>query len=693
MAVLQIWLDRFWQDVQPTHGRLSKTLRIVLASSVTLILLMTLRVPAGALALYIIFLLARETPAGSLRSGIVLLLSVSISVAAQLAVVIATDNNPIARVLSVALIGFLGGMVISSTALPSVGTILGFIFCTGIANWELHRPAETLVRASLWLVSSSALSIGCAVIVEYAFGSTNPTKRLEQQLQMRYAALERLYHSIASGAAAEDMSAAIIQVSQLAAAGQRGMQELYNAIIERNMEAGDLPTNVHITMLAQLMDLSAAFGSQPDLVGDAPIRERCAYIAEQCQDLKTFHFTASQQSADVRTDPPRTLLDRIEAVVHNLQSIPTSIRRASDRELVDVSSKRVPLLVPNAIRNPDNIAFALKLSLCAAICYVFYHAVDWKGISTCVTTVFVTALSTRGAIHQKLAQRVLGCIIGGLILAIGATAFLFPHMDSITSLVVLVASVSFLAAWCATGRRFSYVGLQIAVAFYLVTFEGFGPSTELAPARDRFVGIVVGLIVMWIVFCEIWPIPTLTVMQRKLSSVVRNTAALLTLGNSGRTRDEDIRHADALRDQVGKTVAELGTLNDAAEFEFGSERQHEIDADHAILRAAFAAVAIFWNELAFFHSGDHENRDPLLIEMRRALAAELDHLAETLVHDDASWSAPDCGFPHPDLFQQPIYGDYVRNTRDRFHELVSIISSLNILSRTIELCAVGRQAS
>jgi multidrug resistance protein MdtO len=194
----------------------------------------------------------------------------------------------------------------------------------------------------------------------------------------------------------------------------------------------------------------------------------------------------------------------------------------------------------------------------------------------------------------------LGSIIGGLILAIGATAFLFPHTDSITSLVVLVAAVSFLSAWCATGRRFSYVGLQIALAFYLVAFKGFGPSTELAPARDRFAGILVGLIVMWIVFDEIWPVRTLTVMRRKLASVVHNTAMLLILGDTRQRRDEDLRQADALRDQVGKTVAELRTLNDSAEYEFGSDRQDQIDPAHVILRAAFASAAMFWNELAFF---------------------------------------------------------------------------------------------
>lgn len=687
MAGLQTWIYQFWQDLRPTPGRLGISLRIVLASVLTLVLLMTLRIPAAPLALYFIFLLGRESPAVSLRSGIVALLAVSAAVAAQLAVVIATDNDPIARVLSVALIGSIGGVIISSTTVPSVGTMLGFIFCSGFSNWELHRPADALVRASLWLVGSCAIGIGCAVFVEYAFGLTNPVKRLEQQLQMRYEALEKLFHLLAVAAAAEDLFAATVQVSRLAAAGQRGMQELHNSIVERYIGAGVPPfaSDVHIAMLAQLMDLSAALGSQNRSIGDRQAQERFSRVAEQCRNWRKLHSATGRQSMEVTMPQPVTLLDHIESVLNKLQSMPKEVGPTNDQKPVALSSKRASLLIPNAVRSQENVAFALKLSLCATICYVFYHAVDWRGISTCVTTVFITALSTRGAIHQKLAQRVMGCIIGGLVLAIGATAFLFPHMDSITSLAILVAVVAFLAAWCATGRRFSYVGLQIAVAFYLVAFEGFGPATELAPARDRFAGIAVGLIVMWIVFGEIWPVRTLTVMRRKLVEVLRNTAMLFKFGASGQRQNEELRDAEALRGHVGKAVAELRTLNDAAGYEFGSDRRQQMDAGDILLRAAFAAVAIFWNELAFLHSADQDfRREPRLREMRQTLAAELSRMAEVLAHEDTFEPAVNYTFFHPEVIDQPRYEDYVRTAGARFGELVSILSGLDTSSRTVE---------
>src|SRR3954468_2107422 len=100
----------------------------------------------------------------------------------------------------------------------SLAVILGFVFCAATANWESHRTADVLVEASLWLVASCALGIGCAVLVEYAFGLTNPAKRLEQQLQMRYKALEKLFQSIATGATAQELLEATVQVGRLAAA-------------------------------------------------------------------------------------------------------------------------------------------------------------------------------------------------------------------------------------------------------------------------------------------------------------------------------------------------------------------------------------------------------------------------------------------------------------------------------------------
>jgi multidrug resistance protein MdtO len=646
-----------------------------------LILLMTWQIPQAAIGLYLVFLLGRDSPSVSMRGGIVSILTLGAAVVTELALVVLTDNSPMSRVLSVAAVTFLAGMMMRATTIPNNGVIWGFIFCTLIGTWEFHAPAEVLVKNSLWLVGAGAVGIGCAVAVEYVFGATNPVAGLKEQLRIRYKALENLFTTIGKGATAEEVSAATIQVSRLAASGQTAMQELYNVIADRNLDPRSLPigSRVHITMLAQLMDISAAFASQHPAVSDPETAERCARIAAECHELAFPDASIPERQSERTPQPPSTLLDRVETMLHTMRDMPQRVRYESGKDLIALPAKEVPLLIPGGLSNQDNVAFALKLSLSATVCYIFYQAVDWPGISTSVTTVFFTAVGSTGAAKQKLLFRILGAAIGGLVFGIGATAFLFPLMDSITSLVVLVASIAFIAAWCGTGRRFSYVGLQIALAFYFVAFEGFGPPTELAPARDRLVGILVAFVVMWFIFDQMWPVRTVTVMRRALSSLLRSGASLLQLGETGEPRSEKLRHANALRDQVGKTVAALRTMNDAVEYEFGVNRELHLRSSHAILRAAFSAVAMFWNQLVVFHSPDDQDflRDPNLIEMRRAFAAELNTMADAVAQKATYKPVLAGSFPNETILDHPRYGEYVRNTVNRFGELQGIVSSLN----------------
>ena len=221
------WINQFWEDLQPAPGRLSTSLRIVLATIFTLILLMTWQIPASAFGLYMVFLLGRDSPSVSMRGGIISVLTLGAAVITELALVILTDNSPMSRVLGISVVTFIAGMVMRATTIPANGATWGFIFCTLIATWEFHSPPEILVKNSLWLVGAGAVAVGCSVAVEYAFGAADPVARLQEQLRTRYKALENLFTTIGKGATAEEVSAATVQVSRLAASGQTAMQELY----------------------------------------------------------------------------------------------------------------------------------------------------------------------------------------------------------------------------------------------------------------------------------------------------------------------------------------------------------------------------------------------------------------------------------------------------------------------------------
>jgi multidrug resistance protein MdtO len=156
------------------------------------------------------------------------------------------------------------------------------------------------------------------------------------------------------------------------------------------------------------------------------------------------------------------------------------------------------LLAPDAFTNPEYIRFALKVTLAVMLAYFAMEMLDWPGIHTIIITCFFVALGTVGETVHKSMLRLLGCSVGA-VLGIGTILLLMPLMTDLGQLLVLVAAVTFVAAWIGFGsERIFYAGWQIGLAFYLSTFQGFGPTLDMQTARDRVVGLLFGNI---LIFC------------------------------------------------------------------------------------------------------------------------------------------------------------------------------------------------
>jgi multidrug resistance protein MdtO len=676
------WWQRFWQDQQPTPGRLNSSLRIVLACVFALILLLVWQMPFASIGLYFIFLIGRDSPAVSLRSGFFSFLAVIAAVATELAVVALSDNDPMARVLSVAIATFAAGVVVAASSLPALGSSWGLIYCTVIALWERHTPEGTLVKSSLWLIATFSVSLGCAISVEYIFGVRDPVKSLQEQRRVRYAALETMFTLYAEGAPHAQRLEAAIQVSRLAGAGQAGMMELYNSIVDRNLATGMLPigSRVRVTMLAQLMDNAAAFGLQNQTQDDPEFRQKCARIVDECRYLSDDAIPSSDSRMELHRGETVSLFDRVEESIHAILTMPSNPGGIGNQELAALPSKRVPFFIPGALGQIETVAFGLKISFCATLCYVIYNAINWPGISTSVITVIVSGLSSSGATKQRLIFRLIGSAIGGLLLGLGATSLLFPHMDSITALVLLVGAVAFVSAWIAGGPKFGYVGLQMAFAFYIVAFEGLSAPTALAPARDRLIGILLALAIMGFVFDQIWPIRTVTVMRQTLASVLRNDASLLQLLGTVEHRSELLRQAEILRDRVGKNIAALRTQNETVEFEFGVDLEQHMRTGETLVRAASTAAALFWNQVTLLHSKQDSDfiLEPGLMAMRQNMAEHLRAMADAVVQRTEFTEAHAATLVSPALLESSRYGEYVRNTVARFEELQNFASALSL---------------
>jgi hypothetical protein len=141
---------------------------------------------------------------------------------------------------------------------------------------------------------------------------------------------------------------------------------------------------------------------------------------------------------------------------------------------------------------------------------------------------------------------------------------------------------------------------------------------------------------------------------------------------------ELLRQADGLRDQIGKTVAGIRTMNDTIEYEFGVDRRQHEHTGEAILRAALATVAFFWNQFAVLHS--ERDRDfltePALSHLRSGLAEGMDAMARSVTTKTEFANIKPDVLIDPPLLDHSRYGEYVRNSIARFDELRNFVSQL-----------------
>jgi len=227
------------------------------------------------------------------------------------------------------------------------------------------------------------------------------------------------------------------------------------------------------------------------------------------------------------TDAARPLAD---AITRRLRAIGEILAgTTAGQETHDAAQAPRRLLAPDAFSNPEYVHFALKVTLAVMICYFVMNMTDWPGIHTCVITAFFVALGTVGETLHKATLRFVGCLIGAG-LGLGAILLLMPDMTDLGDLFLLLAPVTFLAAWVGYGsERISYAGWQIGLAFYLVVLQGYGPTIDMYTARDRIIGILFGNIVVFGIFTTIWPVSVANVVRMHLARALEQLATLVGL--------------------------------------------------------------------------------------------------------------------------------------------------------------------
>jgi multidrug resistance protein MdtO len=441
---------------------------------------------------------------------------------------------------------------------------------------------NTRLEDTLWLAGVVVLASVVTIVVEYVFRRVHPTAALLEGIEVRMQTVENVLRSAATEQPLE--SEGEKRLSMYATVGISRLRRL----ILRSEGSSHFKAQMSTTtaLVGRLVDITANFQlalSERTVAIDAADLQRCLRLADEvkvlCQDLMQEQLPAEIKHPLQEVPSQLPFLPTMEATV---ELIPKAFSGAESLVLDTLvaatldEAGRAPLFVADAFSNPAYVYFALRGSLAAMVCYITYTLCDWPGLATSVLTCFITALSTIGSSRQKQVLRLSGAFIGGIIFGMGSQMFVLPYLDTIAGFTVLFAVVTAISAWISTASaRISYLGVQLALAFYLINLEEFTIQTSLAIARDRVFGVLLGLVSMGLFFDLLWVRDAVGEMQAVFA---HNLEMFAELAEQLLEKDQikAIGRIRQLRDQINAGFSAVTAQSDAVLLEFGPSREEKL---------------------------------------------------------------------------------------------------------------------
>jgi multidrug resistance protein MdtO len=631
------WLPEFLrQELAPFPGRGAIVARMVIAATLSMIIIVTFRIPGGAIGALCAFILSRENLLSTAKSALYLVLAFALGglfvpVGARM-----FASIPITHFLweGVSLFGaFFLLRTLNNFALAAG---LALVSTNILAIWYLPGPPERNVELTLWQILGALIGAIVTLAVEAVFGLVSKRDELRDGISDRLSTIEKMLRSYAAGEPVPpEVSRALTQYAVV------GVGALRRYVTRSNYPALErMQMSTIVSLTGRSIDFAAAVVSSVPSFYPA-LRERATQLAPRvaamrdCLEAKCLP-PPWEPTADAGASTP--LFSELESMVSLMFTALRSTESIDPRlEMLEESQATAGIFVADAFTNVEYLRFAVSGTLAAMLCYVLYVGLDWPGISTAVTTCVLTALSNIGASRQKQILRVAGALIGGVVFGLGAQVFVLPYLDSITGFAVLFALVSAFAAYIGTSSsRLSYAGLQIALAFYLINLSEFSIQLSLAVARDRAIGVLLGVCMMWLVFERFYPRPAAEEMVRVFIRIVRLMAAFVSESDIGADA-ETIELIRKQRDQVYRYFGEVNAQADAVPFETGALRAGHMAGRDRIRRWQAALRTFYLMEvplLQFRLMGDASRISVSFRNIEQLFLAEcsnsLNHIAESL---------------------------------------------------------------
>jgi multidrug resistance protein MdtO len=638
------WLRRFLkEELAPYPGRAAVVARMTIAATLVMIVCMAFRVPYAFQGAIYVLMISRQTSRATLESAVTILLFTAIGAAYLLVSMWFLINLPVLHFLWIIGSFFLAFYAISTLTNYTAAVIFAIMIAVGVPFWDRHVSAETNVEDTLWLCLSVLIGVVITAAIELAFVRLRSGDEVVLPVIERLAAVENLLTCYAEGRTVDPG----IEQKLI------GFETLGTSLLRRTLRRSDyshqdsVEIGGVVALVGRLVDLAATLTQLSfELSGSdqGRFRNLASTVAIVRDELMNRRIPGPVQfNNDGQLASLVPLLSEMEQTVTLIPEAFADSRSSQEYLPSADDTRRGTLIAPDALVNPEHLQFALKGCVAASVCYLIYNAVAWPGISTAVTTCLLTALTTVGSSHQKQVLRIAGAMVGGFLIGMGSQIFILPYFDSITCFVVLFVAVTALSSWFMTSSpRLSYFGIQAALAFYLINLNEFKMQTSLSVARDRVVGILLGLFIMWLVFDQIWSARAAVQMKK---AFISNLQLLGQLAREPFSKDlkTAIARNLALRETIHTNLDKVRTLADGVLLEFGPSRDQDLALRDRIrqwqpnLRILFILRIVLWRYRVRLPGFElPEAIRPAQAEFDNHLAMALDRMTDRLKGDESA---------------------------------------------------------
>jgi multidrug resistance protein MdtO len=282
----------------------------------------------------------------------------------------------------------------------------------------------------------------------------------------------------------------------------------------------------------------------------------------------------------------------------------------------------VPAAVPSAV----HIKLAVRGTLSAFLCYLFYMSTGWMGLAgSTILTCTLTARPLTGATRYRQNLRFTGFLLGAGVIGLGAQVFILPRLNTLPQYAFLFASVVWIGSWVATsGPRIAFSGFQIVLAYNLINLNTFTINTSLVPARDAVLGIVLGIVAMWLVFDHLWAKTSGESVRGLLLATLRNIADFKAVSAPASQGANQRLVAESSR--INRDFDRLRDLADLYAFEAFPKKSYESLVNRSI-RTLLPELRAF----LLVKTGLFQHQSVVLAESEAVLVREVEETASALL--------------------------------------------------------------